>query len=249
MPTEHQIEEAKSYVLRRVQAEQNILSRLDDYLLQAADKIIEISSRYNISPSLFRFSANKNLQNEVNEVIAWLKSILESYTLEYSSIPGKIEEKDLWPIINRERNGKTFRQRLHTYASRWGFELEAFIAAGLLKAMTTEAIQDAYKKNYRHPYNFIEGKGEAVRLKGASYGTGRYTITRNMLSTLLRATVADAWMMADMETAKLNGATGFYSYRGSSYPCSLCDSMTGYHPIIDFPGIWHPNCKCYFVFV
>ena len=65
MPTEHQIQEAKNYILRRVQAEQNILSRLDDYLLQAADKIIDISSRYNISPSLFRFSANKNLQEGV----------------------------------------------------------------------------------------------------------------------------------------------------------------------------------------
>lgn len=45
-------------------------------------------------------------------------------------------------------------------------------------------------------------------------------------------------------------AIGFYSMRGSTYPCSICDDETGFHTMDEYPmyGTWHPNCKCIIIF-
>lgn len=250
MPTEQQINEAKQYVLRRVQAELGAVSVLEDSLLEAAEEIIRIAGKYNIPPAKFRFSANKKLKSEVDEIITWLKSVLSYYAIKYAALSGKADEEKAWGIINRKIKGKTFSQRLDTYANRWQFEFEAFLAAAMAKNLTAAAIENRYGQAFKNPYPFIRGtKGEAVRLSGVSYGTGKSNLSYNMLSGLMRNTVADAWMQADAGTAVAGGAMGFYSYRGSSFPCPYCNSMAGYHPIADFPGIWHPNCKCYFIFV
>ena len=249
MPTEQQIQEAIDYVLRRVQAEQNIVSRLDRRVVEAAGEIISLAMKYDIPPSMFRFSRNAALKRKVEEIISRLKEELSLQVAEYAGIPEKTDEDGMWAIINRKRNGKTFAQRLDIYSGRLEFEIEAFIAAGLLRSLSRNEIVQAYERHHKRPYDFIQGNGSAVRLQGVSYGVGKSNVAYNALSTLLRSTVADAWMMADMKEAEKKGATGFHSYRGSSYPCSLCDSMTGYHPLSDFPGIWHPNCKCFFVFV
>ena len=69
------------------------------------------------------------------------------------------------------------------------------------------------------------------------------------MSLLASFAVAEGWMYWWGLNGKRNRATGFFSFRGSSYPCDLCNSMVGYHPISEYVGIWHPHCKCYFVFV
>lgn len=249
MPTEQQIQEAVDYLLRRIQAEQAVVSRLDKRIVEAAGEIISLSVKYDIPPAMFRFSRNASLKRKVEEIISRLKADLSAQTVEYAGISQKTDDDGLWAIVNRGRNGKTFAQRLDIYTGRLGFEIEAFVAAGLLRSLSKDGIIQAYERHHKRPYDFIQGNGSAVRLQGVSYGVGKSNVAYNALSTLLRSTVADAWMMADMKEAEKNGATGFHSYRGSSYPCSLCDSMTGYHPLSDFPGIWHPNCKCFFVFV
>lgn len=69
------------------------------------------------------------------------------------------------------------------------------------------------------------------------------------LALLSTFAVTEGWMRWWGLNAERNGASGFYSFRGSSYPCSLCDSMVGFHPMSAYVGAWHPHCKCYFVFV
>lgn len=69
------------------------------------------------------------------------------------------------------------------------------------------------------------------------------------LSLLTSFAITEGWMRWWGLNGIRNDAKGFFSFRGSSYPCSLCDSMIGYHPIADYMGAWHPHCKCYFVFV
>ena len=67
------------------------------------------------------------------------------------------------------------------------------------------------------------------------------------LERLTRHTIAIAWSQEELR--KHPDAVGFYSQRGSSYPCAQCDSMVGWHPISEYPlGGWHPNCMCIFIF-
>lgn len=107
------------------------------------------------------------------------------------------------------------------------------------------------------PYNnqYIKGsfdKGlSATRIetKGISYGVGKSSSAYNLLTSLSRNEIALTWMWWYGKQALKKNATGFYSFRGSSYPCALCDDMVGFHPMQDYRYQWHLNCRCYFVFV
>lgn len=65
VPTDKEIEEAKEYLRQRLDAELSMRTNLQIVMIEAAKQIIDISYRYKISPELFRFSANRQLQEEV----------------------------------------------------------------------------------------------------------------------------------------------------------------------------------------
>ena len=251
------IKEAKAFILRRVEAEISAERNIETYMTEAARQIVAISRKYGIPPRLFRFSANDGLRSEVDKVIRELRDRI-IYATETLAVYDREEDRDdILGWLNSERYGKTFRERLAEYANRYKFELEAAIAAGLFLGKTDKTILAAISSNIGAPYNNPDirasfGKGlSATRIvtKGISYGVGHSNAAFNLITTLSRNEIAGVWMWWYGEQAMRNGATGFYSYRGSSYPCALCDDMTGWHPISDYPYRWHPNCRCYFIFV
>lgn len=81
------------------------------------------------------------------------------------------------------------------------------------------------------------------------YGTDTKRSPSKALSVLTTYAVTEGWMRWWGINGERKESKGFYSYRGSNYPCSLCDSMTGYHPMSEYMGAWHPHCRCYFIFV
>ena len=74
------INEAKAFVLKRIEAEISMQKHLDEALLWAAKEIIRISYKYKIKASLFRFSTNRQLKEEVDKVMAKLREMLYEYT-------------------------------------------------------------------------------------------------------------------------------------------------------------------------
>lgn len=123
-----------------------------------------------------------------------------------------------------------------TYSSN--IELKHFIAVGLIYGLTKQAITNIIAKYYKQPYkNSIISN---VEHKGVS--------SYNRLLLLTRYTIADSWMYADMRYAIKNGAIGFYSFRGSSYPCQLCDDYAKvFHTFADPYPPYHNRCCCYAV--
>lgn len=256
--TDKDIEEAKAFIRKRVEAEISMQTHLDEALLWAAREIARISYKYKVSASQFRFSVNPNLLREVDEVLARLREMLYEYTETLSRAVDEEQKDDIVAFINEETYGRTLKERINTYTNRYKYELEAFIAAGLLAKKPIEALVTTIKTNLSNPYNnqlfrdtVVRGGMAATRITtgGISYGRGHSNSARNLLNTLARNTVGAAWMHIYGMDAYKNGAVGYYSFRGSSYPCGLCDSMIGYHPIQDYQGLWHNNCRCYFVFV
>lgn len=258
MYTNKEIEEAKAFILDRVNAEIYIQDKLDEALLWAAKEIANIAYIYKIKASLFRFSANKQLNREVEAVIAKLREMLYEYTEAVATKTDKENKYNLIPYINSKKYGKTVKEKINTYTNRYKYELEAFIAAGILWGYSINKLLANIQQDITAPYNnklfkdsVKKGGMIATRIKsnGISYGQGHAISARNQLNILLRNTVASTWMYAYGQQAQENGATGFYSYRGSTYPCALCDDMVGYHSIEDYQGLWHPNCRCFFIFV
>lgn len=257
MPTENQIQEAKRFLQTRIEAEISVKSNIEEYMIKAARKIIAVSQKYDIPARLFRFSSNESLKEEVNEIIRELKDDI-IYATETLSVYNRGEEKDsILAFLNTERYGKTFKQRVKEYTNRYKFELEAAIAAGIFLGKTSDDTLSIIKRCLSAPYNNPDiknsfGKGlyaTRIKTKGISYGVGKSNSAYNLITTLSRNGIALTWMWWYGKQALKNGSTGFYSFRGSSYLCALCDDMVGFHPIQDYKYQWHVNCRCYFVFI
>lgn len=254
MPTERDIEEAKEYIRKRIDAENSMRNNLDRYMREAASRIVDISYRYQIPPEKFKFSFNKRLNEEVDAVINWLKQQIEQASYELATAADEEDKENILSYLSGKTYGKTFPQRNDIYCRRFKYEIEGIIAAGLILGVSKEKLKQSIYTSFRSPYSniyfkqAISDKSASIRLrsKGISYGVGRTNSMFNALELLSTQTVSQGWMK-HWENIH-SKSSGFYSYRGSSYPCAHCDDMVGWHPMHEYRGGWHARCKCYFVF-
>lgn len=235
-PSSKDIQLAKEYLRRRVEAETRMEHRLESLLLAAATEIIALAYKRSIPPTLFSFSYDPFLSREVDEVIRKLLSQIEDYDIRLATSNGKAERSDLLPYIYREIDGITYSQRISHYTSRFKDELQHFIAAALVAGMSRQDLMDEVRKSYKRPSQSSLYHDREVRGQSAFH----------RLLLLTRHTIADAWMHADMEQAIRKGAIGFISRRGSNYPCQLCDDMANrFHTFAEPYPPYHPRCVCY----
>lgn len=257
-PTSKEIEEAKDYLRQRLGAELSMRDNLLAIMYQAAQEIIAISYKYNVPPGQFSFSYNRELQQEVDAVIANLRELIEDYTETLAVATHTDEEKHIIAFINRENHGKTLVERINAYTAQFKKELEVAIASGVLLNIAEGELLSSIKANRKSPLlnqhiRQATSKGFPVisRLKvPETYGVGRTNSSFTALDNLTNFTIAEAWMDYFAMIAKQNGAIGFMSFRGSSYPCQLCDDETTYLHIFDngdpVPP-YHAHCCCYIV--
>lgn len=227
-PRQNDIEKAKEYIRRRVAAEVSMEHYLDRKLLAAAQQIIELAYSRNIPPTLFSFEYDLGLATEVNRIIRKLVEEIEEYNDFMATTTDKAEKNTLLPYIHREINGSTYRDRLNLYGTKFKLELQQFIGARMVLGFDKKDTSQHIKAEYKHL------KSE----KGFS------SYTRMLL--LVRHTIADAWMHADMEYHRKKGAIGFITRRGSNYPCDTCSDYAGrFHTFAEpYPPL-HPRCVCY----
>ncbi len=256
-PTEDEIRRAKEYLTLRLKAERLAVSTMNDALLSAARRIVNISHEYNIPPEKFRFSANPRLKREINAVLALLRELLYSYIESVDTFEDEGGDSPyIAPALAEEDHGKTFRQRLSEYVDRWGYETEAIIAAAGLegikdKAAIIDGIREYLDRPYDNPWmKSHRGEGDAVRLFAIPhYGKGKRISAASALALLVTTVTAKGWMQ---NWARRNaGKRGCYVFRGSSYPCDICQSQTGFpHDIKDTAGLppYHSRCCCYVVY-
>ena len=255
MPTDEEIRRAKDYILLRLSAERLAVSSLDSAILSAARRIIDIASRYGIPPEKFRFSANPQLHAEVNAVLATLREAVAARIEELDTFEDE-DDTFVAPALTQETNGKTFHERLAEYVARWGYELEATIAAAGLEGIKDNAeilrgVREYIGNTYDNPWIIGHlGEGDAVRLQSIPhYGKGKPIASHTALAMLLTTTIAAGWMQ---NWARINaGKRGYYVFRGSSYPCEICDEQVGFlHDVNDLDGLppYHPHCVCYAVY-
>ena len=107
IPTDKEIEEAKEYLRQRLDVELSMRTNLQIVMIEAAKQIIDISYRYKISPELFRFAANRQLQEEVDAIILSLLEIIEDYTYTLAVATHEDNKDVIITYITRESYGKT----------------------------------------------------------------------------------------------------------------------------------------------
>lgn len=258
MITEKQISEAKEFLKKRLSAELSMKSHLEEELIESAKEIVKIAKKYKITPVNFRFSVNKEMQKEVEAVIEKLRKLIYNYTELLSYYTHKEDKDDIVAYINSETHGKTLKERISIYCNRYKYEIEAAIASGFLLGNSEKDILNNISSNLNAPYNNPDFKlavnmgvssESRIEAGGISYGVGVSNSSFNSLSKLTRNTIAAAWMWWQFSKSRKEGAKGYYQYRGSSFPCELCDSEVGFHSIESDNGLPHPYCKCFRVYV
>lgn len=252
------LQEAKDYLLKRLDAERKMSRYLDEALISAARRIVNISLKYNIKPSDFRFSNNPQLKKEVEEVLALLREMLYEKEKEHLTFKTEEDKKFIPAILTDKDHDKTLKERIAIYTNRYGYEVEAIVAAALLSGEHSakkiiQSIQESLHSPWSNPYFQSEkGKGEAVRLKegGVSYGVGKTTSSANGLAVVLGYVLARGWMENWRRMGTEAGARGFYTFRNSSFPCQLCDEEAMRFHTMDEPmPPFHPHCVCGVEFV
>lgn len=237
-PKESDIRNAKDYLKRRLDAELGMEHYLDRRLLAAAKEIVSLAYRRNIPPTLFSFGYDPILSREVNSIIYALVDELEEYNERLALKTDKSDKDTLLPYIHRDIDGITYGQRMDNYCTRFKMELQDYIAVGLALGLSKQSLIEEVNRTYKQPY-----KGSI--LTGTEH-KGQSSYSR--LKTLTRYTIADTWMYADELWMQRKGAIGYLVFRGSSYPCQVCDDQTGWlHTFMDSFPLYHPNCCCYAV--
>lgn len=251
--TAEQLRRATDFLRVRLGLQRLLSRRLERALYRAAKQIAEIAARYSIAPRNFRFSADKQLNEEVDAVIRELIAQL-SLDLEQSAVTADDEPEErsrILAVLAAAFMGKTAAQRFAVYARRFKYELEPAIAAALALGYSVEETAQRIRIHLHNPYanSLISYAAKnaflARRAAGVSYGSGRYKAARNNLERVGVDTLARARTEAFKQKEEREYHTQeWYVMRGSSYPCELCDSKVGlHHDSTDLPP-YHPNCVC-----
>ena len=136
--------------------------------------------------------------------------------------------------------------------------MEVAIASGILLNIAEDNLLSSIKESRKKPLlnqhiRQAISKGYPImsRLKiPETYGVGHTNSSFTALDNLTNYAIAEGWMDYFAMIAKENGAVGFMSFRGSNYPCQLCDDETTYFHIFDNDDPvppYHAHCCCYMV--
>ena len=226
-PSEKDVEAAKEYIRRRLDAERSMVYNLEKAMKRAAEKIVEICYSANISPQNFHYSdLSIRDQNKVDEVIKELQEEVGDY-YETLAIADHEEDRDyLLPIICGEDRGLTFEERLEDYCNKYKNELMLLIGAGLFLGVAKKLL--------------AEGIDAPL-----TYGRGKTNSMLTAIGNLTRFGIAKGWMKSWERSTSKNGCFGWIVRRGSSWPCDICNDNCGFHSIEEGTGLpVHSHCCC-----
>lgn len=265
-------EKAADYAAKRLQAQRNIDSRVDEILYDVACKIYAICEKYDSA-----FVKNKQMKAEIDAVVEGAKALIWEYENEYAKAAETVLEDDngiTAAYLAAAHNGKTFKQRQNVYVKRFVKDMMKIYYAGVVLGTTSGVIRNAMEKQYRSPYmknglvqsaisarsgvhvynlpyKEAEKKAREVRetLETPSYGRGIQPEAYAQIQKNVKDTLALAWSEEDHDAAIRAGAKGFWVLRGSSYPCIDCQSHVGWlHKMDDDAPPYHSHCVCFCVY-
>lgn len=260
-PTENEIKAGKNYVLRRESAARGLSALIDALMQDAAEQITKLCYKYNVDPRTFSITSNDKLYEQISAILDELEEQILDLVTDYAMRCTESEKRKNallpWILLLGKRNmniRQTLERRLYTFSR----DLEAMIVAMRLSKYDMTKAVSRIKSNLHAVYvmpemkaafaNSTLFKATYIRTRGVKHGNvGSSNSEANNIDRFVRTTVQMAWMRNLWMNYEQRGADGYYVSRGSNYPCDLCDSKVGWHPIDDtenFPP-YHAHCCCW----
>ena len=253
---------AALYRRKQLEKETECKEAIKAVVIQAFSAIVRKVFPCKVQASQFRLDSLPNT-DEIREILADMREriylLLKQYAQKACDLRREYysasETTDIDEVFNSGDNN--IHDRAYMYSRRLTAEMESWIAIGLLYRWNTAKLISEFTSNYNNPYRnrfFMSAKRadtySAVRLRngGASFGRGQYQSASRSLERLATIAIGAAAKSLDHAIMGSRGIMGFSVYRGSSYPCALCDSMVGFHPLnIAMLPPYHAHCCCFTV--
>lgn len=200
----------------------------------------------------------KNLRAEIEALLFNTCEEVINQREELNGIPIVLSVND---ILDVEYNNSTIRGKCTEYTKGIISEIEMWFVIGVMNKLNIKQLINTFSLYLTHPYSNPYYSTSYARITKANAITsaskllktpankaGIYQSSINSLKRLGRIAIGSSTKQADDIAYKKAGITGFYVFRGSSYPCSHCDSMVGFH-LFEFANLppYHPYCYCYAV--
>lgn len=264
-PSDEDIQSGKKFVLRRESASNILASLIDSMLADAAANITQIAYRYGVKPTEFQISTiyNPSMFAEISQVLDELEDEILDLTESYSLKCTKDEKKKLWLLpwlLALGRGSKGLRRTLEDRLWIFSRDLEAMIAAAANAKMNQERAVSVIRSNIHTAYvmpgmqaafaNAPLFKAQYIRTRGVKKGKrGQSNSEANNIIRFAKTTLQMAWMHYHKKLYEEQGAAGYMCFRGSTFPCQICDDVCNVFYPIDHPMPLpkHTSCCCYSV--
>lgn len=232
---------------------------------ESVRRIVNLSVGLRALGPRFVFSASDDLDSRVNEELIALSDSLRNAIFKHLKTAFEVnvdvseEDKEAAiTYISREIEGQNLTARLDGYMSDMKRQLEAYIAAGFYYKIAAEDIVTQYMLNIESPLNSNLMKEAYLNRNdfltplivglGITYGKGRYVSPLANVKRLEQMSIIEGYDYALYHGWKRKGVENYHVYRGSSYPCAICEIMANRtYPITELVLPFHPNCVCFAV--
>lgn len=255
--------EAEAYLNKVVDlavgASEDMKKTIKEYFMQ----MIESSFKYRQMRLSFRFSGDAALDEKINSILSGLRESIYNIIYDKSIRSSEIAEDKENGIIGKafissflasKIYNKTLKERISIYVNQLKYEVEAYISAGMYKGFSKNEIWNQWIKNISNPYRSVlmvdsfNTNFETTRIqsKGIKYGKGRMIGAFGNLKRLEQNTVFQSYNTSlNHIWEKDTRIVGWFTVRGSSYPCSYCDMQAyTFHPKTESFLQWHARCVC-----
>lgn len=242
------------FALKRSQAGRNAETHAASILFNAAKKVIA-ESKTHMSPS-GGMTRETDLISKAQGIMASTAGEIEAYVKAYSEASSKIlgiGNGVIDDYLAGNIYGQTFASRNSKYLSQFAEDIVKMIKAGVILGYSDDKILSAVRTGYKNPYAtsiITKAQKQDINIANPSYGRGFYRSSYQNIMRNVRHTIALAWGRAEQEYGEKNGAIGFRVFRGSSYPCAICDDECAYVHRMDDPfPPFHVSCRCFVEFI
>lgn len=236
-------------------SETDILNILKKYVT----RIISASVPYKSKD--FTFSKIKSLNNKIDNIIKSINIEILSISSKREEAASKVacdrlgtsyDENIVNSFDNEEIQGSTYEERVKYYLSNFKKEMEAFIAIGFALEYSNLQIYNTWMVNRKNPLGSILFKKFFMKMS-ASYLNGKTKFGKGFASSSfvgLKTMEMDNTFQSYNYTQNSiwkddKGIEGWYTVRGSNYPCPECDSHVGeFHDKKEIFYGYHPRCCC-----
>lgn len=243
------------FALKRSQAQRNCEDKVAKILYGAVKGIARMAEAYRVGTG--RLNDEQGLRQYAYTVVEKCAEGISSYTQAYSEAAYSVlgmKKASLADFMERDFFGKSFSERNGSYLRFFADDIVNMIKAGAAMGYANPKILSALRVGYKDPYQtsvITKAQREGSDIQTAAHGRGVFrsayaNIIRNVKQTILRA-----WGMIEQEYGEKEGYTAFRVFRGSSYPCPVCDDECSYiHRIGEHPfPPFHISCVCHIQFI